>query len=327
MKKIVLSTVLLAVLAAALPFVLGDYGINLMTEIYIMAILAMSLGLIMGYAGMVSLGHAAFFGIGAYTVALLGPHLPNVYALLALSILLSGIVALATGAVFIRTSRFYFLMITLAFGQLLYALAWQLKPWTGGADGHKVSAPLDFGFGEVASPVGLYAVMAVAFLLVYVFLRLFVDSPAGKIVKGIMENETRMAALGYHVRAYKLLAYALAGAVAGLAGALYAYFNLFVSPDLSGWMFSGQVMMMVIIGGVGTLLGPVVGAALFIVLQNLISSYTERWPILLGALLVGLVLVGRGGIVHWFELLGMKIIQRHRGPGVPESSSRGLEGR
>ncbi|OAT72684.1 branched-chain amino acid ABC transporter permease [Parageobacillus thermoglucosidasius] len=301
MKKIFLYTVLLILLVLAMPLGLSDFGMNLATEIYIMAIFSMSLGLIMGYAGMVSLGHAGFFGIGAYTVAIIGQYVPNTYLLLLISVVISGLIALITGAVFIRTSKFYFLMITLAFGQLLYVLFWQLKPWTGGADGMSVSAILNLGFGEVVSPNGFYYVMGAAFIISYLLLRLFVESPAGKITKGIMENEARMSALGHNVRIYKLLAYTLSGSLAGLAGSLYSYFNVFVSPDLSGWTFSGQVMVMVIIGGVGTLFGPAVGAGVFIYLQNFMSTYTERWPMIMGALLIILVLIGKGGMIHWLR--------------------------
>jgi len=310
MKKNLLIMFLLLIAAAALPFIVSEYGINLAAEICIMAIFAMSLGLIMGYAGMVSLGHAAFFGIGSYTVTILGSHLSNFYLLILGSIVLSGLVALITGAIFIRTSKFYFLMITLAFGQLLFALTWQLKDLTGGADGMKISSTMNLGFGDIVSPLGIYFVMAGAAILVYIFLRFFVHSPAGKIIKGVMENESRMKALGYDPRIYKLLAYSVSGALAGFSGSLYGYFNLFVSPDLTNWMFSGQVMIMVIIGGVGTLIGPAIGAGLFIFLQNFISTYTERWPLIMGLLLVILVIVGKGGIIHWFALLRSKIFYR-----------------
>ena len=128
------------------------------------------------------------------------------------------------------------------------------------------------------------------------------ESPAGKITKGVMENEGRMAALGYDVRVYKLLAFTLSGALAGFAGSLYSFYNVFVSPELSAWLFSGQVMIMVIVGGVGTLLGPAIGAGVFIFLQNFISTYTERWPLILGAILIFLVLIGKGGIIQWLKL-------------------------
>lgn len=312
MKKIIIYTILLALLVIIVPFVISDYGVNLTAEIFIMGIFAMSLGLIMGFAGMVSLGHGAFFGIGAYTIAILGQYIPNTYLLLLISVLISGVIALITGAVFIRTSKFYFLMITLAFGQLMFALFWQMKSWTGGADGMSVSAIMNFGFGEIVTPLAIYYIMGAAFVCAFILLYLFVNSPAGKITKGVMENESRMNALGYNIRIYKLLAYSLSGALAGLAGSLYAYYNLYVSPDLSGWMFSGQVLNMVIIGGVGTLMGPALGAGVFIFLQNYISSYTERWPLIMGALLVILVLVGKGGILHWIQHFSNSFLSRKK---------------
>lgn len=299
MKKNILIILLLFLVVSILPLVLSSFGLDLTIEIYIMAIFAMSLGLLMGYSGMVSLGHAAFFATGTYTVAILGQFVDNLYILILSAVLIAGLLALLTGALFIRTSNFYFLMITLAFGQLIYALAWQLETWTGGADGMRITASLDFGFGEVTNPLTLYFIMGIAFVLVYILLNLFVHSPAGKITKGIMENQDRMSALGYNVRVYKLLVYALAGALAGFAGSLYGYFNMFVSPDVSYWKFSGEVMIMVIFGGVGTLIGPALGAGLFIILQNFISSYTERWQLILGAILVILVILGKGGLIHW----------------------------
>lgn len=324
MKKNIFILFILLILVSILPFVVSEYGINSAAEIFIMGIFAMSLGLLMGYAGMVSLGHAAFFGIGAYSVALLGPYIQNTYLLIITSIFIACFFSLLTGAVFIRTSKFYFLMITLAFGQLLYALAWQLKQWTGGADGMKVSNVMNFGFGDVVSPLGMYLVMSLAFILVYIFLRFFVQSPAGKVIKGVMDNESRMKALGYNVSFYKLIAYSLSGALAGFAGSLYGFYNQFVSPDLTIWMFSGQVMMMVIIGGVGTLLGPAVGAGIFIFLQNIISTYTERWQLIMGALLVILVLVGKGGIVHWLSYLRINLF-RNKKSVIKDASASNVE--
>jgi branched-chain amino acid transport system permease protein len=312
MRKNLLYVILLAAIVFLVPFLFSDYGVNLTAEIFIMGIFAMSLGLIMGFAGMVSLGHAAFFGIGAYTVAIAGKYVENTYLLILLAILLSGVIALVTGAIFIRTSKFYFLMITLAFSQLIFALFWQLKDLTGGADGKSVSGALNFGFGAIADPKMIYYVMGIAFIGAYILLRLFVESPAGKITKGVMENESRMRALGYNIRVYKLLAYSLSGALAGFAGSLYAYFNVYVTPDLSGWLFSGQVMVMVIIGGVGTLFGPAIGAGLYIFLQSFISTYTERWQLIMGALIVVLVLVGKGGIIHWAYHLKAMMFNRKR---------------
>ncbi len=303
----VLKAGIIVITSLGLPLVLTDYGMSLTTEILIMAIFAMSLGLIMGYAGLISLGHAAFFGIGAYTIALLGQHVSSLYILILASVILSGAVAFITGALFIRTSHFFFLMITLAFCQMVFALVWQLKPITGGADGLKVTAVLDFGLGEIKEPTSIFYVMAISFLIIYFFIQFFVASPAGKIIKGIMENESRMKALGFNTRVYKLLVYTLSGMLAGFAGSLYTYFNEFVSPELTSWIFSGQLMLMVIIGGVGTLIGPVIGTGFYLLLQNYISSYTDRWQFIIGIIFIVLVLFGRGGIVHWCSYIWERV--------------------
>jgi branched-chain amino acid transport system permease protein len=310
LKKNIIYAVLLLLFVLVVPQIISDFGINLAAEIFIMAIFAMSLGLIMGYAGLDSLGHAAFFGIGAYTVALVGQYVMNTYLVIIIAVAIAAILAFITGAVFIRTSKFYFLMITLAFSQLVFTLFWQMKDLTGGADGMSVSAIMNLGFGDIFDPLTIYYVMGIIFVAVFILLRLFVGSPAGKITKGVMENESRMNALGYDVRVYKLLAYTLSGALAGFAGSLYAYYNVFVSPEISGWMFSGQVMIMVIVGGVGTLLGPAIGAGVFIFLQNFISTYTERWPMIMGALLIFLVLLGKGGIIQWLKLFVAMFVKK-----------------
>ncbi|WP_236595956.1 branched-chain amino acid ABC transporter permease [Paenibacillus sp. EPM92] len=306
MRKHAYFFLAMIIMVLVLPLILSSFGTNLATEIFFMAVFALSLGLIMGYTGLVSLGHAAFFGTGAYTVALLGEHIGNTYVLLLAALVFSGLLALISGALFIRTTGGYFLMITLAFGQMLFAFAFKMKSWTGGADGMQISVSPDFGFGPITSTHGLYYLAGVGFLLCYLLLLLFVNSPIGKIVKGIMENETRMKALGYQTRNYKLIAYSLSGTLAGFGGALYAFINSFVSPDLMFWIFSGQALIMVIVGGVGTLLGPVVGVVFFIILQNYVSSYTERWQLIMGIIFVAFVLYGRGGIVQLVSSLWKK---------------------
>lgn len=293
---------LIAVLAI-LPLLLSSFGLKLGSEVLIMAIFVMSLGLIIGFAGLVSLGHAAFFGAGAYAVTLIGDHIDNTYLLLAAAILVSGILAFISGLLFIRSSGAYFLMITLAFGQMLYAIAYKMEELTGGADGKPVLATFNLGFGEIESRVTFYYITAAAFAACYFLLRIFISSPLGRSIIGIKENESRMTALGYNTRNYKLVVYTLSGMMAGFAGGLYSYFNEYISPDLLHWMFSGQALIMVIVGGVGTLLGPAIGAGFFVVLQNYISSYTERWPIIMGLIFVAIVLYGRGGIVHIVSLI------------------------
>ncbi|NTZ18094.1 branched-chain amino acid ABC transporter permease [Paenibacillus sp. JMULE4] len=272
-----------------------------------MAIFVMSLGLIIGFAGLVSLGHAAFFGVGAYAVTLIGEHLDNTYVLLLAAIVLSGFAAFVSGLLFIRSSGAYFLMITLAFGQMLYAIAYKMENLTGGVDGKAVAASFNLGSGEIHSRLGFYYAAAVAFLVSYFLLRALISSPLGKGIKGIKENELRMTALGYNTRHYKLIVYSLSGMMAGFAGGLYAYFNEYVSPDLLHWGYSGQALIMVIVGGVGTLIGPAVGAGFFVILQNYISSYTDRWPIVMGLIFVAIVLYGRGGVIHIADLVWSKI--------------------
>jgi branched-chain amino acid transport system permease protein len=287
----------IAVVLLVLPLALSRYGLTLATEVCIMAMFAMSLGLLVGYAGLASLGHAAYFCIGAYTVALLGRQIGSMYVLVGAAILLSAVAACGSGTLFIRASGAYFLMLTLAFGQVVYAIVFGWHGLTGGGDGTRVSVAPDLGFGAL-DRTGFYYLVAAVFVLCYLFLWRFVRSPAGVAVRGVKENEARMRALGYDIRAYKLLAFTIAGTIAGLAGALDAYYNRFVSPDLAYWTQSGQVLIMVIIGGAGTLLGPALGAAFYVLVQNYLSSYTERWPLIMGAIFVAFVLVGRGGILN-----------------------------
>lgn len=311
----------LTVLVLTMPLVLPPFGISVTTEIFIMAIFAMSLGLIIGYAGLVSLGHAAFFGAGAYTVAVLGQYVFSTYLLLIAAVSVAGVLALVSGALFFRSSGAYFLMLTLAFGQVLFAVAFQAEPVTGGDDGMSVAAVFNLGFGDIFGELSLYYLMGAFFLACYLLLRLFVSSPAGKVVKGVMENELRMRALGYNTFSYKLLVYTVSGAMAGLAGALYSYFNLYVTPDLLGWLFSGQALIMVIIGGVGTLLGPALGAAFFILVQNYLSSYTERWPLIMGFVFILFVLAGRGGVIHLLQLVWRRLVPARFRSRVEEEPS------
>ncbi len=293
-----------------LPLVLTTYGMQLATEIFIMSIFVLSLGFIIGYVGLVSLGHAAFFGIGAYTVALLANVTTNTYVLILAAIILAGILAFLTGWLFVRTSGAYFLMITLAFNQVVYTVFFKWKDVTGGADGMTVRAQLDLGFGPVQSQLALYYIMAFSMLLCYFLLRRYIAAPLGKATLGVKENEDRMKALGYPIRSYKLIAYTVAGAMAGFAGSLYAFFNRFVSPEVASWFFSGEALVMSIIGGVGTLFGPPIGAGLFVILQNYISTFTARWPMVMGAIFIVFVLYSRGGIAHLLKRLWNRLFTK-----------------
>lgn len=281
------------------PFLPFPYAVTVLTDVLIFGLFAMSLDLLLGYTGLVSFGHAAFFGVGAYVAGLVGIRFgPELYLILPAATIAAALTALVIGYFSIRTSGVYFLMLTLAFSQMVYAAVFKATPLTGGSNGLAgIPRPtLAFGLGFSDSTSFYYLALAV-FVLSYWLLSRIVASPFGRSLRGIKENESRMRAIGYAVQRYKLAAFVLAGAFAGAAGALRADFYYFVAPDTLYWTTSGNVLVMVIIGGAGTLAGPALGAGLVLVLQNLISSYTDRWPLLLGAIFIVFVLRAPNGIV------------------------------
>jgi branched-chain amino acid transport system permease protein len=286
----------LVVLAALFPLVAGNYPVKLLQEILIWGIFAMSLDVLMGYAGMVSFGHSAFFGIGGYVAALALAKSPGLVSALVLPALAAGLAALVIGFFSIRVSGVYFIMLTLAFSQMFYAYAFQVS-WLGAEDGI-VGIPRPALPGvDLANIRSFHGYLLVLFVFVALGLWRVVRSPFGHVLRGIHENEARMEAVGYAVDRYKLLAFAIAGVFAGLAGSLYAQFNGSITPDAFFWTTSGEALLMVIIGGTGTLGGAVLGAAAFILLQSLVSTYTERWMLILGVTFILFVLFVPGGIV------------------------------
>ncbi|HKZ06008.1 MAG TPA: branched-chain amino acid ABC transporter permease [Methylomirabilota bacterium] len=281
---------------AAFPLEAGPYPVKLLQEILIFGIFAMSLDLLMGYAGMVSFGHSAFFGIGAYTAALILVKWPGLTTALLVPAAAAALGALVIGFFSIRVSGVYFIMLTLAFSQMFHAVAFQ-NAFLGAEDG-LVGVPRPDVLGLSIGTLGrFHAYLLVIVALLALFLWRVTRSPFGHVLRGIHENEARMQALGYPVSRYKLAAFVLAGTVAGIAGALYTQFQGSVSPDAFLWTTSGQALLMVIIGGTGTLGGAFLGAAAFILLQSIVSSYTERWMLILGLTFVLLVLFAPGGIV------------------------------
>jgi branched-chain amino acid transport system permease protein len=256
----------------------------------------MSLDLLMGHAGMVSFGHSAFFGVGGYIAALLLKSAPGALAALALPALGAGLCALVIGLFSIRVSGVYFIMLTLAFSQMFYAVAFQAA-WLGAEDGIVgVPRPRILGV-NLAEPMSFHVYLIALCALAALVLWRVVRSPFGHVLRGIHENEARMQAVGYPVNRYKLLAFVIAGVIAGVAGALYSQFVGSITPDAFLWTTSGEVLLMVIIGGTGTLGGAALGAAAFILLQSFVSSYTERWMLILGLTFILFVLFAPGGIV------------------------------
>jgi len=281
---------------AVFPLWAGNYPVKLLQEILIWGIFAMSLDLLMGYTGMVSFGHSAFFGVGGYVAALALTRWPGLVAALLLPAAAAAVAALAIGFLSIRVSGVYFIMLTLAFSQMFYAVAFQAA-WLGAEDG-LVGVPRPRLLGWSLDPPLAFNLYLIALVvLATVLLHRIVRSPFGHVLRGIHDNEARMQAVGYPVARYKLIAFVVGGTVAGVAGALYAQFVGSISPDAFLWTTSGEALLMVIIGGTGTLAGSLLGAAAFILLQSLVSSYTERWMLILGLTFVFLVLFAPGGIL------------------------------
>ncbi|MFE8645916.1 branched-chain amino acid ABC transporter permease [Sphingomonas sp. NCPPB 2930] len=295
----------LAVLAA-LPLVaaaLGeDFYVGLATRILIFALAATSLNLVLGFGGMVSFGHAAFIGTGAYTVGILMQQgVVSAWIAWPAAVLVSALFALAVGAVSLRTRGVYFIMITLAFAQMLYYLMVSVKAW-GGEDGLTLPGRSVVGGGfDLASDTRFYYVVLALFVLAFLAIQRLLNARFGHVLQAIRENETRMGAIGFPVYRYQLVAFTLAGALAGLAGALLANQSSFVSPSLLQWNQSGLLLVMVILGGVGHLWGGFIGAVVFLLLEEILAAYTIHWQFGLGAVLLLVVLVAPQGLAGFLR--------------------------
>jgi branched-chain amino acid transport system permease protein len=294
---------LVATLAAlaAIPLVAAlvnePFYLDLFRRIMIFAIAAVSLDIILGYGGMVSLGHAAYLGIGAYAVAIPALHgVHSAWVQWPLAMALSGLAGLVIGAISLRTSGVSFIMITLAFAQMLYYVGISIEPW-GGDDGMRLAGRSRLGgpFDLYDPHVFYYVVLVILAALLLVGQRV-IDARFGTVIRAVKSNERRLAAIGVSPFRYKLAAFALAGAVCGLAGALLTNQTEYLTPSYMHWTRSGDIMVMVILGGMGTLGGPVLGAAAFLLLENVLSAWTVHWQAILGPLLVLVVLYARGGL-------------------------------
>ncbi|HYZ23075.1 MAG TPA: branched-chain amino acid ABC transporter permease [Rhodopila sp.] len=292
---------LLLVLAALViaPAILPAYAMTLLTEALILGLLAMSLDLMVGYTRLISFGHAAAYGLGAYACGdiLLHTALPLPFAVLAASIV-AGLIAIAVAWVCTVASGVSFSMLTLAFAQLLYAVAFKWTAVTGASDGlagiPRTAGPL--GLTLFQTRTGYYFLVLACLGGAFIFCRALVASPFGAVLRGIRENEAKTISLGYNTRLYKIAVVAVSFALGGLAGALYSPFAGFANTDLLFWLFSGQVLIMVIVGGQGTLIGPIIGAAFFMLLQQVLSLYTESWALFFGLIFIGFVMLAPEGI-------------------------------
>ena len=288
------------IVALALVPLTGSYATSLASEVLVFAIFAMSLDLLIGYTGLLSFGHAAFFGVSAYTMVILGVHLGwSVWIGFAAGIVVSAAMAAAIGFFSIRVSGIPFLMLTMAFAQLLMSVSIKWRTVTGGTDGLSgFKRPTLFGWSLDDRALQFY-VIAVGFLLVLWFLRRLIASPLGSIFIGIRENEQRMRAAGYPVQRFKLVSFTIAGALAGVGGGLYAMLNAFVSSDILHWSLSGDAIIMVILGGSGTVIGPAIGAAMFLLIKNVVSSRTDYWLLWVGVIFIACVMFLPQGVWGW----------------------------
>jgi branched-chain amino acid transport system permease protein len=281
-----------------LPFWLsGDYYINVASQILFYAIFALGLNILAGYAGLVSLGHAALFGITAYATAyMLQSGFGHIVAILAA--LVAGMIAMATFAVLsLRATGIGFIMITLALGEIVWGLAYRWTSVTNGDNGINVhTRPMPFGF-SLEPPTAFYYTTLVVFVISVVMVTMFVRSPMGAALKGTRDQPRRMNALGFHVWAIRFWACMFSGLLTSVSGVLFVYYTQFISPQTLELTSSAEVLLMVISGGAGTLLGPIVGSALVVIVKSVVSGYIERWNMLLGAIFVAIVILMPEGIV------------------------------
>jgi branched-chain amino acid transport system permease protein len=297
----VLGLVLLLVFPLVAPALNLDFYVSFVRRVLIFALAATSLNFILGYGGMVALGHAAFFGAGAYAVAMLSVQGIS-QALIAwpVAMLVAGALALVIGMISLRTRGVYFIMITLAFAQMVFYLFISLRQY-GGEDGLNLKGPSLFPGLNLADDRTFYYVVLVVVLACLWWLNRLINARFGQALQGIRENESRMEALGYPVFRIKLLAFVIAGVMAGLAGALLASHNQFVSPSLMHWTASANLIIMVIVGGIGLRYGGLVGAAVMLWLEEVLRLYTDYWHLPLGVLLLAIVLFAPRGLAGMFK--------------------------
>jgi branched-chain amino acid transport system permease protein len=293
------AAIVIAILALiAVPFVIGqDYYINIASQILLYAVFALGIDVLVGYAGLVSLGHAGLLGIAAYILAnMLAAGYGHAAAIAAA--LVGGLIATAGfAAVALRSTGISFIMITLALGEITWGLAYRWISVTNGDNGMSVTTrPAPFGL-SLASPRGFYDATLIVFLLAIAAMAIFVRSPLGAALAGTRDQPRRMNALGYHVWMIRFLAFLFSGLLSSVAGVLFAYYNQFISPQALALPASAAGLLMVIAGGAGTLLGPVVGSALVVIVQNVVSAYIERWNFMLGAIFVAIVIFMPEGLV------------------------------
>ena len=302
---VVVPLVLLAFFAAV-PLAAGgqSYLLSLFMRIMIFAIAAIGLDFILGYGGLISFGHSAFIGLGAYAVGILGASdIRESAIVLPVALLASMLFAFLTGLVALRTKGVYFIMITLAFAQMAFFTASSLAPY-GGDDGLTIHMrDTVAGFPLLESAPAFYYIVLGALVASYVLCRVLISSRFGRVFRGTRENPARMAAIGFDTTRFRLVAYVVSGGLGGLSGFLLANATDFVSPAYMSWQRSGDLLIMVIFGGMGRLYGAVIGALAYLLLEERLADFTENWKVIVGPLLVIVAVYARGGLVGVAERL------------------------
>lgn len=300
-SSMILKLVGLAVIACV-PLTGESFHLELVSKILVLAIFAMSLDLLVGFTGLVSFGHAAYFGVAAYAVAQLSPkyEAANLWLVMPASVGISALVALVVGLFVLRTKGIYFIMVTLAFAQLAF-FVFHDTPLGGGSDGMYLNVKPSAAIGswmpfDLDNPTHLFYFVVAMLVAVYAFLTRILQSPFGRVLVGIKSNEHRMQSMGYMTFRYKLAAFAIAGGLGGIAGFLYAVVFGFVTPELLSWHQSGNVLLMVILGGMGNLVGAIAGAFLFTGMQEVFSGWSKHWQLIMGGVIVAAVLFMPGGL-------------------------------
>ncbi len=294
---------LLVVLILLLPFLFSNYYVGLATQIFIMAIFAMSLDILVGHTGLPSMGHAAYYGVAGYATGFFClAGVKNFWLVIVLGMGLGGLAAAFFGLLALRARGPYFMLITLALSQVLWGIAFKWRSLTKGDDGLPGIGRPEIGLGMSLKPdLYFYYLTFAIFLIVLVALFVLLNSPFGYTLRGIRESESRMKALGYNVWFYKYAGFIFAGIFAGIGGVLWVYYSGFVNPSYFGVDLSVKALLMLILGGSGSFFGPFIGAGIVVLLENLVSGFTERWSLVLGIVYVTVIMLFSEGIFSVFK--------------------------
>lgn len=312
-----LRMLLLTALLASPLLMASDYQLRFFAEILIIGTAVLSLDILVGFGGLVSLGHAVFFGTAAYAAATLSRALGgDIFVMLATGTLTGVLAAIVMGVVVMRTVALFFLILSLIVGQIVWEVVFHWREVTNGADGMRGFGTLTLNFGFASMPItsgsALYLVAALLAVVSFLGARAFVEAPIGRALVGTRERSLRMGALGYSIARIRLFALIVSGAIAGAAGSIYPFVNQYVGPTAVHWTTSAMMIIMLVIGGVGSLYGAFIGAAIYLLIQNYVSSYTDRWQLVIGLVFVITVMVMPRGVASGLGGLWNALIERHR---------------